>query len=93
MFFIVNDRLGENRLTCKDSSTVDYVLCNAFLLQSVQGFLIRIFCNLYSIPFELSNHKPIEKQSISQSTDIVDSSLCIWESGKVSQFENNIKCY
>lgn len=49
---------GEYRLSCKDSSTVDYVLCNAFLLKSVQSFLIRIFCNLCSIVFELLNHTP-----------------------------------
>lgn len=45
---------GEYRLSCKD----DYVLCNAFLLKSVQSFLIRIFCNLCSIVFVLLKHIP-----------------------------------
>ena len=31
--FIVNGRIGENKLTCKDSSTVDYVVSNAFLFK------------------------------------------------------------
>ena len=31
--YIVNGRIGETKLTCKDSSTVDYIICSAFLFQ------------------------------------------------------------
>ena len=31
--YIVNGRIGETKLTCKDSNTVDYIICSAFLFQ------------------------------------------------------------
>ena len=46
--FIVNGRIGENKLTCKDSSTVDYVVCNAFLFKLFKGYIIHDYSNLYS---------------------------------------------
>ena len=60
--FIVNGRIGESRLTCKDSSTVDYVICSAVLFQSVKNFFVHDFCNLYSdvhcaISFDVINLK------------------------------------
>ena len=31
--YIVNGRIEETKLTCNDSSTVDYIICSAFLFQ------------------------------------------------------------
>ena len=49
--FLLNGRVGEEqhegRLTCKNSSTVDYCLCTVYLLKYINNFKIRDFSSLY----------------------------------------------
>ncbi len=50
--FILNGRIGSDskttRLTCRNSSTVDYALCTASVLKDIINFEILDFCDLYS---------------------------------------------
>lgn len=50
--FWLNGRVGEDqhegRLTCKNSSIVDYCLCTVYLLKCINHFKILDFSSLYS---------------------------------------------
>ena len=50
--YLVNGRVGSDKavggLTCKGSSTVDYVVASAHMFKFIHGFDIIDFCNLYS---------------------------------------------
>ena len=92
--FIVNGRIGENKLTCKDSSTVDYVVCNAFLFKLFKGYIIHDYSNLYSdvhcpITFEICKNT-VEIQQEHSSADATKSHLFVWDPEKCTAFENNI---
>lgn len=72
--FIVNGRIGEDKLTCKNSSTVDYVICSVLMFKLFENFYIHNFCNLYSdvhcpITFELKSHYHIETRPTVQPRD------------------------
>ena len=47
-FFIVNGLIEENKLTCKDSSTVVSDIFNAFLFKLLKGYIIHDYSNSYS---------------------------------------------
>ena len=57
--FLLNGRVGEDqhegRLTCKNSSTVDYCLCTVYLLKYINNVKILDFSSLYS-----DVHSPIQ---------------------------------
>jgi hypothetical protein len=94
--FIVNGRIGESRLTCKDSCTIDYVICSAVLFQSVKNFFVHDFCNLYSdvhcaISFNvISQQTSIETKQPNQVSKKVKSKSFYWDSAKATDLENNI---
>jgi hypothetical protein len=50
--FLLNGRVGEDqhegRLTCKNSSTVDYCLCTVYLLKYINNLKILHFSSIYS---------------------------------------------
>jgi hypothetical protein len=51
--FIVNGHFGDDKiesrkLTCKNSSVVDYCICTCSFLQFVYNFRVLDFCRLYS---------------------------------------------
>ena len=50
--FIVNGGIGENKLTCKHSSTVEYVVCNACLFKLKRWYLIHDYNNFIIIQQE-----------------------------------------
>jgi hypothetical protein len=55
---MVNSRLGNDKkfgaLTCKNCSTVDYVVASVNVIEILQDFYIHDFCNLLS-----DAHKPV----------------------------------
>ena len=56
--YIVNSRLGSDKnigaVTCRNRSTVDYVIASVNIFEVLQDFDIHYFCNLYS-----DVHKPV----------------------------------
>ena len=100
--FIVNGRIGDDKtesgkLTCKNSSVVDYCICTCSFLQFVYNFRVLDFCRLYSdvhsptitnLKFKLASGND---QSTSNSNDIlVDNRAKKWDASKYTAFNNNI---
>ena len=80
-------------LTCKGSSTEDYVVASAHMFKFIYGFDIIDFCNLYSdvhnpISFSIS---PVALNEDS-SEIIVETQSCVklWSSDRANDFQNNI---
>lgn len=95
--YIMNSRVGNDKniggTTCKDSSTVDYVLASANFFAIVESFNIKNCCDLFS-----DVHNPI---SFSFSICINDAknnipgknqpSVKLWCADKADDFRNNIQ--
>lgn len=82
--FIGNGRISEDKLTCKNSSTVDNVICSVFMFKVFEHFYIRDFCNLCcvvhcAITFELKSHYLIKTRPTVQPRDENKTRLYKWD--------------
>ena len=81
-------------LTCKGSSTVDYVVASAHMFKFIHGFDIIDFCNLNSdvhnpISFSIS---PVALSVLESSESIVETQSCVklLSLDRANDFQNNI---
>lgn len=101
--FIVNGRIGDDKtesgkLTCKNSSVVDYCICTCSFLQFVYNFKVLDFCRLYSdvhsptitnLKFKLAAGN--DQSTSNNSNDILaDNRAKKWDASKHTAFNNNI---
>jgi hypothetical protein len=98
--YIVNGRVGGDKyvggLTCKSSSTVDYVLASAQMFKYIQEFDILDFCNLFS-----DVHNPISFSILPASLreesceGIVETQSCVklWSLDQVNNFPRNVDVF
>ncbi|XP_062583214.1 uncharacterized protein LOC134244980 [Saccostrea cucullata] len=95
--YIVNGRAGSDKyvggLTCKGSSTVDYVVATAPMFKFIKDFDISDFCNLYS-----DVHNPVSFSILPalstkhRCEDIVEnqSRVKLWSQDQAKHFPENV---
>lgn len=93
--YIVNSRVGNDKnvgaVTCRNCSTVDYVLASANVFEKLEDFDIHDFCNLFS-----DVHNPVSfflstcYLSRNISTGKNHSGIKLWCPDKADQFRSNI---
>ncbi|MCW4346970.1 MAG: reverse transcriptase domain-containing protein [Candidatus Thiodiazotropha endolucinida] len=96
--FILNGRLSNDRfapkLTCKDSSTVDYFISSACIFEQISEFEIHEFSNLYSdahCSLKLSLNISLAVNDSSKITEVPDltESPKLWDASKADLFVEN----
>lgn len=97
--FILNGRYGDDKsigaLTCKSSSTVDYVICSVHLFSMLSKFKILDFCNLFSdahnpLTVSITVHQSVPRDNIQVKTQD-QSSVKLWCSNKAKVFCSSIE--
>ena len=95
--FIVNGRLGEDsinpRLTCKDSSTIDYFICSSKLVHYLNDFSVFNFSPLFSdshsaISLNI-NVQYAQKNTTNHDHSNAKERIKLWDCDKAHLFEAN----
>ena len=100
--YLLNGRVGEDqhkgRLTCKNSSTVDYCLCTVYILKYINNVKILDFSTLYSdvlFPIQINVLKRELENNFShiagQTLETGVEKIKRWGNEKCVEFRNNIK--
>jgi hypothetical protein len=95
--YILNGRAGSDkdnpRLTCKNSSTVDYFLATSYVFQNIVDFHVEEYCSLYSdvhcplfITLKTKHFLPIENLI----NDQLEPKTRLWDSKKADVFIENL---
>lgn len=97
MVFLLLDQLNKSigALTCKSSSTVDYVICSVHLFSMLSKFKILDFCNLFSdahnpLTVSITVHQSVPRDNIQVKTQD-QSSVKLWCSNKANVFFSSIE--
>ena len=94
--YIANGRFGEKsaKLTCRDASTVDYVICNSPMFKFIDDLEIHNFCSLYSdvhcpISLHLQFRYPqLDNQSPQHEYEFVEKFR--WDPTQSEEYKRNI---
>ncbi|CAG2251894.1 unnamed protein product [Mytilus edulis] len=101
--FIVNGRIGDDRqygkLTCRNSSIVDYCISSVELLKYFTNFHVLDFCTLYSdvhsplqITLASTKQDVVNNQCLNTGTDTCNrpENIKKWDNDKIVDFQNGI---
>ena len=99
--FLWNGRLFSDylnpKLTCKNSSTVDFFLSTSYVFENVVDFKVHDFCDLYS-----DVHSPIHaflKTKLlpsvehTEHNDLVEKEVKLWDKTKANNFNDNLDIF